>query len=1121
MTFQETEGLMIQTAHADEDRWAVPAEWWTEALPFRGLGPVRAPGVTEDAAAQWVALLAENTESIRRLLSHNTFQSDAELAHAAMTILDQPDGHTPLGVAAVALASWAMSEDWRWDEWNTRIADGWIARYGAGFAAETAVRFAGLGYSYSGQRHRLPMRLPSDSNGDRGAYQVLARVRAHLAVLSDAEYRGVIARLSEVRASGPRSARIAATYLIPTQQDWLDSELAADEPVDSRGPFPLLMTCATDIAQLDLLTERLNESPFSPNPHSYDAGRSRALRSALAHIGPDCAALVGRALNQKDLPKDYVEVLAEVLAQLPTDQAFELLLRHLDRPGAADAVFAAVQRFPRRAMRLLAASARSSSTRYLLRTHATTHPELAVEFGAASEHQPTCTEDQLPELLRNPPWERSYESPRPVVLTAIAQPRPIGLDWAPGEQDEWAAIRVAVPAYFGTDWADRIADAVEQRQWSVVPIFAAAPPDLVRKYLPTAKPAHLWDAEDGMRRILARFGTEALDWVLASARENRPTLTAVIPPITGTEITRLMTKWLGGKLTSVTARAWFDRHIGTAATDLIGDALATPGRDRTAAESALRILTGRGHRAAILAAANALGAEVGAAITAIIDTDPLMLLPKKIPAAPSWLVPAALPPILLRDNGLALSDAAVTNLCTMLAMPGPSGDYAGVEQVAAIAEPASLAAFTLELFEAWKLAGYPPKQAWVLRALGLFGDDETVRRLGALIRLWPGESAHARAVSALDVLTAIGSDAALTQLAGIADKVKFKGLKTKAREKVAEVAAELGLTPDELADRLVPTFGLDANGTMVLDYGPRGFVIGFDEHLAPTVFDAARDDGGQWRATTRRKSLPKPGVKDDPELSMAAYKAFGALKKEVRTGAADQIRRFERAMVTGRRWTADTQQRLFVEHPLLWHLSRRLVWATFDETGTVTGSFRIAEDRTRADAHDDAVILADDVLVGIAHPLHLADTLGAWGEVFADYEILQPFPQLQREAHALTEEERAGVFLPRFHRHTLPTGKVLGLTKYGWERDTPQDAGIQGAMLRTVGTDLTVIVELDPGIAAGYAMEFDEQKITEVKLVSGAYTRWQPTAAEHTFGELDAIVASELLRELEILTNGR
>ena len=90
----------------------------------------------------------------------------------------------------------------------------------------------------------------------------------------------------------------------------------------------------------------------------------------------------------------------------------------------------------------------------------------------------------------------------------------------------------------------------------------------------------------------------------------------------------------------------------------------------------------------------------------------------------------------------------------------------------------------------------------------------------------------------------------------------------------------------------------------------------------------------------------------------------------------DQIRRLESAMVTRRRWTAGEFRRLFVDHPLIWHLARRLVWVAEDDAKATP--FRVAEDRTFADAGDDTLTLPEHTGIGIAHPLELDAALGAW-----------------------------------------------------------------------------------------------------------------------------------------------
>lgn len=75
------------------------------------------------------------------------------------------------------------------------------------------------------------------------------------------------------------------------------------------------------------------------------------------------------------------------------------------------------------------------------------------------------------------------------------------------------------------------------------------------------------------------------------------------------------------------------------------------------------------------------------------------------------------------------------------------------------------------------------RKSWAFTALGVLGNDDTARKLTPLIRARHGESQHKRATVGLDILAAIGSDIALMQLNGIAQKLKFKALQERAKEK--------------------------------------------------------------------------------------------------------------------------------------------------------------------------------------------------------------------------------------------------------------------------------------------------------------------------------------------------
>ncbi|MEU0541235.1 hypothetical protein [Nocardia sp. NPDC005978] len=409
--------------------------------------------------------------------------------------------------------------------------------------------------------------------------------------------------------------------------------------------------------------------------------------------------------------------------------------------------------------------------------------------GDVTADRPVATAElaDLPDLLRYPPWERSEAAARPAVTAGVAAPRPLALRWLPGEQARWANW----PAHHWPpvkDWPATVQRHLERgylHRLGTVKIFALAPVELVAPHLDLLR-ANLhssWD--EALRRVLGRFGDDVLDGAVAAAIEYPRSNAGVLLPVTGTAVTTFMTKEYHTERGRAVAVSWFDRHLPIAAADLITVAVGKPGRNRANSWNILRAYAAQGRAGELHTAAAGLGPEFETAFGAELTADPLLRLPARMPPPPPWLTVATLPPIILREHRSALPPAALTTVCTMLALCTPDTDYAGITRLTGLAEPDSLAAFGWALFEQWERAGCPAQQNWVFGALGRWGDDDVARRLAELIRVWPGEGANARAATALGVLTSIGSAVALRELETIAAKSKFKGLRTKARDALA------------------------------------------------------------------------------------------------------------------------------------------------------------------------------------------------------------------------------------------------------------------------------------------------------------------------------------------------
>ncbi|EPH3899298.1 DUF4132 domain-containing protein, partial [Escherichia coli] len=496
------------------------------------------------------------------------------------------------------------------------------------------------------------------------------------------------------------------------------------------------------------------------------------------------------------------------------------------------------------------------------------------------------------------------------------------------------------------------------------------------------------------------------------------------------------------------------------------------------------------------------------------DNSPVGKYPAKIPPLPLFYQPPLWTRPKLKNSSKVLPDSALQHLGEMLRFPQEEALYPGLLQVKDACTADSLAEFAWDLFTAWLTAGAPSKESWAFTALGVLGNDDTARKLTPLIRAWPGESQHKRATVGLDILAAIGSDIALMQLNGIAQKLKFKALQERAKEKIAGIAESRELTVAELEDRLAPDLGLDDNGSLLLDFGSRQFTVSFDETLKPFV----RDVSG-----SRLKDLPKPNKSDDESQANDAVNRYKLLKKDARTVAAQQVARLESAMCLRRRWSPENFQLFLVEHPLVRHLTRRLIWGVYSTENQLLTCFRVAEDNSYSTADDDLFTLPEgDISVGIPHVLEISPTdAAAFGQLFADYELLPPFRQLDRNSYALTEAERNASELTRWAGRKCPSGRVMGLANKGWIKGTPQDGGWIGWMIKPLGR-WSLIMEIDEGFAVGMspAELSAEQILSKLWLWEGnaeSYGWGSNSTQEAQFSVLDAITASELINDIEAL----
>ncbi|MDP2270114.1 MAG: DUF4132 domain-containing protein [Archangium sp.] len=400
-------------------------------------------------------------------------------------------------------------------------------------------------------------------------------------------------------------------------------------------------------------------------------------------------------------------------------------------------------------------------------------------------------------------------------------------------------------------------------------------------------------------------------------------------------------------------------------------------------------------------------------------------LPARRPSLPEFLRFSVLPAVFTHDQAHALNEEALRELLAVFKV-APPDDSSTLLHVTAGLSSASLQALAGAVFHQWLAAGAPPKDKWALNALAHFPSDDWATVVGASCQQWAQGGFPARAQDAVAVLGRMGTRVALAEVHRLSTRIRTVALRARARLAFHEAASRLGLSPEELEDRLVPEVG-------PLD----GATLSLDGALRPVLMKEG-------------KEVPVPD---------AVKRAAKSLKPA--------LARLERAMSEGAAFSAFHFTETWGMHPLLRELAARVVWGVF-KNGQRVGLFVPS-----TPPQGETMPLDESTQVRPVHPLELSEEekqrARAW------FALRQPFEQLERAVYPATElRQRLRALVDR----EVPVMALLALERLGWERGAVADGGSWMDLTRR-GDGWSVALHFEPGIWAG------DPSANELQLITG------------------------------------
>lgn len=338
------------------------------------------------------------------------------------------------------------------------------------------------------------------------------------------------------------------------------------------------------------------------------------------------------------------------------------------------------------------------------------------------------------------------------------------------------------------------------------------------------------------------------------------------------------------------------------------------------------------------------------------------------------------------------------------------------------------------IFKFWVESGADTKKKFITLPYCLYASDSQIISLKKQLETWAAASRGQLASFVVGNMALNGGAVALLTVDSISRKFPSNMVKSAAKSAFAYTAKVLGVPVDELSDKIIPSLGFSKSGERIFDYGSRTFTVSLMPDFTLSIHDNAKNKD--------IKSMPKPNANDDAAKAEAAKKEFSELKKQIKTVTATQKQRLEKVFMNGRTWTAENWRNLFEENAVMHCFAEKLVWGVY-ENGKVKSTFRYLSDGSFCNEDDDEYELPEKADITLVHPVDIeGEVLEKWKEQFDDYEIVQPFIQLNAEIIKLSEKDIEDNQVSKYIGKSCKSGKMAAAAKkYNMLRGAAGDGG--------------------------------------------------------------------------------
>ena len=314
----------------------------------------------------------------------------------------------------------------------------------------------------------------------------------------------------------------------------------------------------------------------------------------------------------------------------------------------------------------------------------------------------------------------------------------------------------------------------------------------------------------------------------------------------------------------------------------------------------------------------------------------------------------------------------------------------------------------------WIAAGYQDT-----KTVNLVADlcEKSMRKIPGF-----GPAAQAVANACLGYLELTPGKVATARLARLGIAITQKSVQKRVVEIVAKKAEAAGMSTMQLAERVVPTFGLTQGEKTLF----------FNDYALHIKVDGPNRISQTWTKPDGTPQKTKPSIISTNVALKADFNATKAEIANLKKILTSQRDRIDRLFAEAVEWSLDEVMEYYVGHNLVCAIATKLIWMLRTDGKDTAALF---QDGQWHDVDGQPVKTAETTVARLWHPVeHSVDEIMAWRARISVLDIQQPTKQAYREVYVLTDAERkTDVYSNRMAAHMLKQHQMATLmAARGW-----------------------------------------------------------------------------------------